>query len=559
MMNTLELAEYEVVPLIPAIFGAAMMTLLTGFILTLAFVCLPLSGWQADQPVTVTAPMLIDALMRLIPWRGLSWLDYDIADQVLFRLCGIGTGMGLAGLAGFAITHAATPAVDTRQHYSGRRLIFGKAAAGGANAEILAKAGKRKQWMPELAPGVVWPRAFQVLNLLILGAIGSGKTRILLKLLEGLLMQAKQTSRDFGLLVYDATGEILTGLPVDNKDIAVISSTGRSRYGWAMSRDIRTIDDCESAGAQRALATKESGMWQDGAATLDAGVMVECMRNHEHWSAPELYVMSLSDPLWLKQQWELHYPPAAGLIEVDAAGELSKTTVSLLITWRINVLRTLRPLAEAWKDLPAQRQFSFAEWLHGTGRQPRIVVLPRNGRHPRISAGWISMAIDAIAGHVGDPDLPVSQTRLRTIALEEAPTLGMLPRWPEILDTGRNKGLSTIAVAQDLTQFRSAYGEVSRSILQRFRLKIICEQTPGPDAREIAQQWIGTRQVRDWKSARVVDGKTVPPDPQEVLIVPEEHLSDRLGVGGGAVHAVLVGLKQIYRLEWPITVWERRR
>ncbi|WP_206751572.1 hypothetical protein, partial [Streptomyces xinghaiensis] len=93
-MNTLELAEYEVVPRTPAIFRAATMAVLTGFILTLAFICLPLSGWQADQPVTVTAPMLVDALMRLIPWRGLGWLDYDIADQVLFRLCGIGTGMG---------------------------------------------------------------------------------------------------------------------------------------------------------------------------------------------------------------------------------------------------------------------------------------------------------------------------------------------------------------------------------------------------------------------------------------------------------------------------------
>jgi hypothetical protein len=558
-MNKFDLAEYEVVPLTPAILRGASLALLTGILLTLGFICLPFSGWQADQPISVTAPMLIEALRRLTPWWDIGWLDYDIAEQVLFRLAGIGVGMALAGAMGFAIEHAATPPVDVRQHYSGRRFIFGKAAASGANAEILAKAGKRKEWAPELAPRVAWPHAFQVLNLLILGAIGSGKTRILLRLLEGLLLQARQKGRDFGLLVYDATGEILAGLPVENEEIAVISSTGGSRYGWAMSRDIRTVDDCESAGAQRALATKEGGMWQDGAATLDAGVMVECIHTHEHWSAPELYAMSLSDPLWLKEQWEMHYPPAAGLIEVDASGELSKTTVSLLITWRINVLRTLRPLAEAWKNLPAQRQFSFAEWLHGTGRQPRIVVLPRNGRHPRISAGWISMAIDAIAGHVGDPDLPVSQTRLRTIVLEEAPTLGMLSRWPEILDTGRNKGLSTIAVAQDLTQLRTTYGEVARSILQRFRLKVICEQTPGPDAGEIAREWIGVRQIRDWKTAKIVDGKAQPPEPQEVPIVPQEHLSDRLGVGEGAVHAVLLGLKQIYRLEWPITVWTRRR
>lgn len=557
-MNKLELAEYETIPFVTAIGHALRLALLTGLLLTIGFLCIPLSGWAADQPVMVTAPMLMGALRELLVGQSIDWLGYDIGEQVWSRLGGIGVGMGLAGIFGFLIQHAITQPIDTRQHHSGRRLFFGKAAVSGASAEILTKA--RQKNAPGLAPGVPWPRALQVLNLLILGAIGSGKTRILLGIIEGLLKQAEEPGRDFGLLIHDATGEILAGLPVSDTDVAVISSSGRSAYGWAMSRDITTVEDCESAGAQRALSTGESGMWQAGAATLDAGAMVLCQQQHENWSAPELYGMSLRDPAWLKEQWEIHYPPAAGLIEVDAAsGELSKTTVSLLITWRTNTLRLLRPLAASWQNLSPQRLFSFAEWLHGSGKQPRIVVLSRNGRHPSIEAGWIGMAIDAVAGHAGDPALPVSQTRLRTFVLEEAPTLGRLQRWLEILDIGRNKGLSTIAVAQDLTQVSTTYGEVARSILQRFRLKIICEQTPGPDAKEVSEDWIGKRKVRDWSNAKIVDGKKQRPDPEEALIVPAEHLSDRLGVDGGVVHALLVGLKQVYRLEWPITVWPKRR
>lgn len=558
-MKKLELAEYESIPTLPASFAAAKLSGLTGVLLALVLLCLPLSGWHNDQPLAVTAPMLINALLNLQSWWRLDWLPYDIAEQMYFRLGAIGVGMILVAPVGFIVQRSLTLPVDTRQHYSGRRFVFGDAAKASANTELLAKASNSRTAAPELAPDVFWPRAWQVLNLLILGAIGSGKTRILLRLLEGLIVQAKDKKQDFGLLIHDATGEILEGLPVENKDIAVIASTGRSRYGWAMSRDIRTIDDCEAAGAQRAQSTSESGMWRVGAETLDAGVMVECLHAHKHWSAPELYAMSLADPLWLKSQWETHYPPAAGLIEVDHAGEMSKTTISLLITWRINVLRTIRPLAKAWHNLPPPRMFSFADWLHGTGRQPRIVVLPRNGRHPRISAGWIGMAIDAIAGHAGDPALPVSQTRLRILALEEVPTLGLIARWPELLDIGRNKGIANIGIAQDLQQFRSAYKDVSKSILQRFRLKIFCEQTPGPDTKEISDEWIGFRQARDWKLAKTVDGKHQPPDLQKVQIVPEEHLSDRLGVRGGSVRGLLVGLKQIYRLEWPMTVWKKRR
>lgn len=554
------LEGYEHISVWPAIWHAMMLALVTGAILIGLFICLPMSGWADDQPITVTVPMVIAALEKLVVQRrGLAWIDYDIAGQIHLRLLGVAIGMLSAACIGYIIKYPTIYPSDRRVHYSGRMLFTGKAARTGAAADILSKV-RRKGSNSQLAPGVPWPRAWQVLNLLIVGAIGSGKTRILLGLLEGLLQQANVVKRDFGLLVYDTTGEVLAGLPVDDQDIAVISATRSSKYGWAMSRDIKTISDCESVAAQRARSIQDKGLWEKGAATLDAGAMVLCRLENEHWSAPELYDVSLRDLIALKSDWEVHYPPAAKLIEIDpVTGEFSKTTASFLITWRANVLRTLRPLAKAWANLPPQRQFSFAHWLHGEPDQPKIVVLQRDGRHPDISAGWISMAIDAIASHVGDPALSVSQTRVRSFVLDEAPTLGQLERWPEILDTGRNKGLSTIAVSQDLEQWQTTYQRASKSILQRFRLKVICEQTPGPEAKEIAQEWIGKRKTQDWKLVKTVNGRAEPPPVEEGPIVPPEHLSDRLGVADDKVYALLVGLKRIYMLEWPMTVWRKRR
>lgn len=556
---TFNLAKYEYVPALPAAVNAIFLALVTGLLVSAVCFLIPITGWNMDQPVTVPVPVLLEMFENAVTYRSIEEIGFDIAQDVGFRAGGIVLAMLVAGLAGYEIAHSATVPVDRRSHYAGRQLVAGKRAKRAAARELLSKSGGEKH-APNLAPGLPWPRAWQVLNLLVLGSIGSGKTRILLGLLEGLLAQVWQKGKDCGLFIYDATGEILSGLPVDDSEIAVISSSDGSAYGWAMSRDIRSVSDCESVAAQRARTIKDVGLWEKGAATLDAGAMVLCGIEHQSWSAPELYEMSLTDPIQLKGMWEKHYPPAAKLIEIDPeSGALSRTSASFLITWRANVLRTLRPLAEAWKNLPPERQFSFGDWLHGRGGQPKIVVLPRNGRHPDISAAWIAMALDAIAGHLGDPALPVSQTRLRTFVIDEAPTLGRLERWPEILNTGRNRGVSTIAVCQDLTQFRQAYGDVAKSILQRFRLKIIGEQTPGPDSIEIAEEWIGSRKIQDWSLARRRDGQIEPPQVEEVPIVPSEHLSDRLGVKNGSIHALLVGLKQIYQLEWPITVWARRR
>ncbi|RDE07803.1 type IV secretion system DNA-binding domain-containing protein [Pelagibacterium lacus] len=258
------LESYEHISIWPAAWHALILALSTGAILVGLFICIPMSGWANDQPIMVTAPMILAAIHSFLSVDApYATLDYDIVDQIDFRLMAIGVGMTLAAGFGYAVKHPTIYPSDRRVHYSGRMMFIGKAARTGAAGDILSKV-RGKGPMPQLAPGVPWPRAWQVLNLLVTGAIGSGKTRILLGLLEGLIDQAKAKTKDFGLLVYDTTGEILEGLPVDDKEIAVISATRRSEYGWAMSRDIQTVSDCESVATQRARSIKDRGSGKKG-------------------------------------------------------------------------------------------------------------------------------------------------------------------------------------------------------------------------------------------------------------------------------------------------------
>jgi type IV secretory pathway TraG/TraD family ATPase VirD4 len=229
----------------------------------------------------------------------------------------------------------------------------------------------------------------------------------------------------------------------------------------------------------------------------------------------------------------------------------------------------IRPLAEAWREVLPERMFSFRDWVHQDNpRQPKIVVVQRSGRHPEISAMWIGMALDAIASHVGNPAFDVSQTRSRTLAIDELPSLGRLRRLPELLDTGRNKGLNMIAAAQDINvQFDRVYGDFAESIKLRFRLKIFCAQTPGPQTTEVARNTIGLHRVEE-----ITYDKTVTWGPQgrteqvasnrridEVPIVSEHYLAHQLGIRGNRVRAILVGLPEVLQFDWPLRVWRKRR
>jgi type IV secretory pathway TraG/TraD family ATPase VirD4 len=199
--------------------------------------------------------------------------------------------------------------------------------------------------------------------------------------------------------------------------------------------------------------------------------------------------------------------------------------------------------------------------------QPKVVIVQRSGRHPEMSAAWIGMVMDFITAAVGDTKLPVNQTRIRTFVLDEAPALGLLRRWSDLLDTARNKGVSTIAAIQDVAQFKRIYGDAAPSIFQRFLTKIICAQTYGQEAAELAEQTIRKRWVFDDESTTVTEtgptGRTerhsVTKRPREVLIARPEYLAYRLGVRNRRIIALVVGLGDILEVKWPMRVWRKRR
>ncbi|MGA0534082.1 type IV secretion system DNA-binding domain-containing protein [Hansschlegelia sp. KR7-227] len=550
----------------------------------------PLTVAQGGAAVTVTAGWFFDGLAAAYQAAARGYPDVAVLNAAFGMLAGveavhtmsIKSGLawsarfhaaagGLAGFIAFIATYMlafdSTPVIDTREHIEGPRLIRIASGVKALKSMMKDEAGPAGLGF-DLLPGVAMTALRELRGVLILGATGSGKTRILLYLLDQILAATRATpDRRIRLLVHDTTGEILEGFPVSDQAFAVLHGHRPGGWCWAMGRDVLSITDAEATAD--AFAPSTEGIWGQGASTLLAAAMAKCQAdNGKAWGVPEFYDTLLEDPIVLKAAYETIYPPAAALIEVDPeSGALSKTTVSFLLTLRAAVLRHLRPLAEHWRDVPASHRFSIVEWLDDSNRcQPRIVILQRSAKYAELSAAWIGAMVDLAAAHANDESFPNSQTRRIFLALEELPTLGKLRSLPGLLDVARNKGIGVIASVQEPEQLTIHYGELqAKSLMKRFRTRIVCQQTLDGDTEELSADVMGTRTVLVDQETRSTDGegaktsRTVAKVEKDVPVVSGRHLAYELGVRDGKVRAIVAGFENPVESNWPMTTWPKRR
>jgi type IV secretion system coupling TraD/TrwB family protein len=519
-----------------------------------------------DNPVMTASGRFVSILVAAIQTL---WRDDVLAALRRALIYAMAAG-GPTTIICYSIALSGEDIVDTREHKEGMRLLRGKKGIAHLR-KVMAKESNNADPGLRLAPRFAISKLREIRGTMIAGAIGSGKTRILLYILEGILGILKNSpERRVRLLIHDTTGELLQGLPLPNQAFAALHGARPGGWGWAQGRDVLTKSDAEAVGDAMAPNTDES-IWGSGAAVFLAAAQVKCqVELGTAWGVPEFYDNLLEDPVKLKAIYEKIYPIAAALIEIDpSTGALSKTTVSFLLTFRAAVLRYLRPLAENWRAIPAERRFSFIEWLEDSNpSQPPVVLLQRSGKYAALSAAWIGAIVDTIAGHVNDEAFPNSQQRRVYLVLEELATLRKLKNLSTLLDTGRNKGIGVIVSVQEIEQLQIHYGELEAStILKRFRTKIICQQVLDGDTDEFSKSYVGKRVVIDPTESQSTttdkNGTSTTTaknnHEKEVPSIRGERLAHDLGVFGNRVKAIVAGIEDPVELEWPVTIWAPRR
>lgn len=520
-----------------------------------------------DNQIITASGAFVSAIVATAQtaWRG------DVQAAVYRALTFALATAAPATIICYLIAMAGEEIVDTRPHVEGMRLLHRQPGLNHLR-NVMAKESGRAKPRLLIAPDFMISKLRELRGILVAGAIGSGKTRICLFIIDAVLDMIRQAPEHrVRLLIHDTTGEILQGLPLPDNAFAALHGARPGGWAWAQGRDVLTMTDAEAVGDAMAPKTQE-GIWGAGAAVFLAAAQIKCQHDlGTAWGIPEFYDTLLEDPIALKSIYEKIYPIGAALIEIDpSTGGLSKTTVSFLLTFRAAVLRFLRPLAENWRGVPNDKKFSFIEWLEDRNpNQPLIVILQRSGKYPELSAAWIGAIIDAVAGHANDEAFPNSQDRRVFLALEELATLGRLRNLSTLLDTGRNKGIGIICASiQEVEQLKIHYGELeARTILKRFRTKIICQQVLDDETDAFSKAFIGKKTVISVTESRTItndkDGRsrTTSQNDQhsEVPSVRGERLAHDLGVFGNRVRAIVAGAEDPVQLEWPVTIWPRRR
>lgn len=563
----------------PARTGAFCAALITLALALMAFFMLlpPVLAHPHAGPVSLRLPLLTEELWRIAVqadcgsglasilavdcraaavWRAVA--EPAVASALLPRSLLIILAVIVAGWVTFDRVSLATPRSDRVLHVRGRRL-HQDAAARRSLHRHLAGIGRPQEQSLWLLPHVQLPPAVESYNVLAIGTQGSGKTGLLRAWLEQLIERGDR------VVVHDVKGDMTAGLPADRM-ILVAPHDSRSA-AWDIARDIGDRAAALEFATRSIKAAQADSMWADGARALWADAIVSLVLEHGRaWTLRHLYDLLTSPPEAFKTALVRGGAASAELIAFDESGDVQRTSMSLLITLWVAALTVLKPLVDAWEDVPAKRRFSLTDWLGDNTTLPATIVIQKSAEYPELSALVGGLLVERLAGLALAPARKRNPARKIALVLDELAELGRLRRLPNLLSVGREVGVVTIAAVQDLGQLTETYGEtVARTLEARFGIKVIGRLTAGDTAERISKVLIGDRLVEFFEPRSGGMNKGEPPQKRREShpVFPPERMETELGVrssrGRTLIRCLVLGLGDPALLDIPFTAWSERR
>ncbi|NMG40854.1 type IV secretion system DNA-binding domain-containing protein [Chelativorans sp. ZYF759] len=451
-----------------------------------------------------------------------------------------------------------TPDRDRLTHLRGRKLRHDWDGRQSLRRH-LARSGRPERDSLWLVPHVQLNRASESQNILAIGTQGSGKTALLRGWLEQMIKRGDR------VVIHDVKGDFLEGLPAD-RFILWAPHDARSA-GWDIAAD---ISDRAAALEFATLAVKgaeHDAMWADGARALWADAIMSLMADHgESWTIAQLYELLTSSPEIFRETLERSGAASAELIAFDDDGGVQRTSMSLLITLWVAALTSLKPLADAWADVPAKRRFSVRDWLDAGTKLPPVLIIQKSAEYPALSSLAGALLVERLAGTVLAPGRSLDPTRRLALVLDEFAELGRLQKLPNLLSVGREFGVVAVAAVQDLGQLVATYGETTaRALEARFGIKVVLKLAAGDTAERVSKVLIGERLVEyvEERPAGAPPG-WIPQIKRETHpVVPPERLDADLGVRpfrkAALIRCLVAGLGDPAMIDVPVTGWPRRR
>lgn len=429
---------------------------------------------------------------------------------------GLATTVGV--LAGASLGWAGLIPRSNSWVVSGPKLLEGNQAI----AEAKRRSLPPKERVHDLFGLYIHPALFlskKILSkhILLYGSVGSGKTQILLALLQQIF--ANDAAK---LFLYDVKGDFTSKFP----QASICSPFDRRSRIWHIARDVQTT--VQASAFANSLIPEDSGsgkFWTEAARQILYGVVLSLQNEKPlEWTWTDLAQRVSLQAVELAPVLEEDYRKAYNLI----ANTEGQTAFNVLATLNGHT-KVIDDLARAWPDYDVfdrkgnRRTFSITDWAKDDYTGPRKIIV-QSGADASLTQAYISAMINVAVPSIISPQLPDNeQGRGLFFVLDEMSSVGKIEFAP-LVDKGRSKGVSFIAGVQDLAQLRQIYGDNAVKAIQGMvGTHIICQVQMG-DTREDISRLLGTNKV-----ARMDYGEGAKLHNEGTPVVYPNQLTDMLG------------------------------
>jgi hypothetical protein len=323
----------------------------------------------------------------------------------------------------------------------GIRVIFSPREAALAFAR---ESRKRGATGVNLHPSLTLPLDQERQHVLLFGAPGSGKTQVMVPLLQNI------RERGDPVVLYDFKGDY-TGLLGEDEGTLILSPFDARGARWDIAVDIDTeLKATEFAASLIPDGASKEPFFRKAAQDILTGVLCRLQAEHPRaWTIQDLVAILLVKdqivescrlyrPAALNTLGSLEGRQAAGII-----GELRAGTIQL------------EYLAKAWSETSAK--LSLSEWAEGGALQKRypMVIIRGHQQYEKLDGFLTAQLFSLLTKKV--LSLPDSRERRIWAFLDEFGNLPRIEGLERLLTAVRSKGLRVVAAIQDIAQIEVTY------------------------------------------------------------------------------------------------------
>lgn len=426
------------------------------------------------------------------------------------------------------------------RHLRGSRLFMGRDAV-----ERLKRVAHQETKTDGIGlllhPSFKWAMSLQreTRHMMVVGAIGSGKTQIIAPLLQAAMARGDRC------IVFDSKGDFTQWIP----NCTLLAPWDARSKAWDIGEDCSTAQDASELAA-RVIPEGHDPIWHTAARQILTAILLKLQHQKSvNWTWTDFY-----------QHCCLSRPELVGIIKtflpeaIHTIDAPEKTTQSILVNFGAH-MTVIGNLSSAWGHIKKEDRISLKKWLtrgNGSSGDPkRVLVLQGNGQYPGLAKATLQAMFTLLASHINSPAFGESKTRRIWFFLDEFARLGTLEAIAPLLEIGRSKGIRVVLGAQDIAQIRDIYGENQADTwMSSIGTKIICQIHAGATADYISKNLIGIRKV---ERITVVKGQRQPAIREDEELVMASDLEAKLGKNKTGITALLLGFSDHYCLHWPFT------